>query len=253
VTHVADERVLEFPGARPAEAASSWPHRTAWPALDLRDAFEEEYFASPLAYGGRYDRANPPHKLASYLHEVRDAKPTGTLLDVGCAFGRFLQVAAAHYACEGLDTSRYALARARQEVPAVTLYHSAIQDFATDRRYDVITCFDVLEHVPLIDRALARLRALLAPDGVLIAAVPVYDTPFGWAVGMIDRDPTHLHRWSRRAWLERLQDAGLSPLAKKGIVRIPLPGHFVHAIGKQWWPWAAAILVVCARGTGGAS
>jgi 2-polyprenyl-3-methyl-5-hydroxy-6-metoxy-1,4-benzoquinol methylase len=129
---------------------------------DLRGAFEEAYFACPLAYGGQYDRANPARKLASYLREVREAKPGGTLLDVGCAFGRFLEVAWPHYSCEGLDVSRYALAAARRRLPDVPLHHAAIEEFVTDRRYDVVTCFDVLEHVPQADLAMRRVRALLA-------------------------------------------------------------------------------------------
>ncbi|MBI3998879.1 MAG: class I SAM-dependent methyltransferase, partial [Armatimonadetes bacterium] len=207
---------------------------------------EEEYFACPLAYGGQYDRANPPRKLASYLREVRAAKPAGWLLDVGCAFGRFLDVARAHYECEGLDVSRYALERARRLLPEVPLYHTAIQDFGTDKRYEVVTCFDVLEHIPELDLALGRLRDLLAPGGVLAAVIPVYDSPMGWAVGLVDRDPTHLHRWSRRDWVKRLEAAGFTVRTLKGILRVPLPGYFLHGISPLWSRWSAAIFVVCA-------
>jgi len=246
VTHLADERALPFSVARTEEPVSPWfPGAAALHASDLRGAFEEEYFASPLAYGGRYERANPPRKLASYLREVRAARPDGNLLDVGCAFGRFLEVAAPFYTCEGLDVSRYALVEARRRVPDVPLHHAAIQDFVAARRFDIITCFDVLEHVPELTQALVRLRALLDPSGVFVAVVPVYDTPMGWAVGMIDRDPTHLHRWSRHAWCERLRDAGLAPISVKGIVPVPLPGVFLHSISPTWWTWSAAILLVC--------
>jgi SAM-dependent methyltransferase len=245
VTHLADERVLPFSVALAEGRVLLWmPGAPPW--SDLRDAFEEDYFASPLAYGGRYEHANPPRKLASYLREVRRAAPGGRLLDVGCAFGRFLQVATPHYACEGLDVSRYALTVARRRVPQVPLHHGAIEDFTADERYDVVTCFDVLEHVPALGRALARLRGLLESDGRLVAVVPVYDTPAGRAVGLIDRDPTHVHRWSRQAWLERFRVAGFAPLVVKGVVRVPMPGFFVHGISRWWRAWAPAMLVVCA-------
>jgi SAM-dependent methyltransferase len=245
VTHLVDEHVLPFSVAQVEERALRW-RPGAPPRPDLHDAFEEDYFASPLAYGGRYEHANPHRKLASYLREVRTAAPGGRLLDVGCAFGRFLQVAAPFYACEGLDVSRYALAAARHRVPQVPLYHVAIEEFAGQGRYDVVTCFDVLEHVPALARALARLRGLLTPDGRLVAVVPVYDTPVGRAVGLIDRDPTHVHRWGRRQWIERLHAAGLMALVVKGVVRLPMPGFFVHGISRWWRAWAAAMLVVCA-------
>ncbi len=212
---------------------------------DLRGAFEEEYFSCRLAYGGRYDRANPPRKLASYLEEVRAAKPGGRLLDVGCAFGRFLAVAQPYYECEGLDVSRYAMERARRGLPNVQFHHGPIEEFVTDRRYDVVTCFDVLEHVPHADVAMRRLRDVLAPGGVLVAVIPVYDALMGWAVGLIDRDPTHLHRWGRRAWVEHLEATGLAVRRMKGIVRVPLPGYFLHRISERARGWAAVIMVTC--------
>lgn len=242
----ASERTL---GLSVLPADGSWRsvrlHEVTPLPSDLRDAFEEAYFACPLAYGGQYDRANPPRKLASYLREAQGAKSGGALLDVGCAFGRFLEVAEPYYACEGLDVSRYALERARRGLRHVPLYHAAIEEYATDRRYDIVTCFDVLEHVPQVDLALRRVRDLLAPGGVLLAAIPVYDSFMGWAVGRVDRDPTHLHRWSRRAWVERLEAAGLAVRTMKGILRVPIPGYFLHRISERWRAWSAAILVVC--------
>lgn len=242
----ADERTLSLPIAsleglsrvRAGDSPRDLPD-------DLREAFEEEYFACPLAYGGRYDRANPSRKLASYLHEVREAKDGGRLLDAGCAFGRFLAVAQPSYECEGLDVSRYALERARNRLPSIPLYHAPIEEFITDRRYDVVTCFDMLEHVPRVDTALRRLRDVLAPGGVMVAVIPVYDGVMGWAVGLIDRDPTHLHRWGRRAWVDRLEAAGLSVRRIKGIVRIPLPGYFLHRISERARGWAAVVMVTC--------
>jgi SAM-dependent methyltransferase len=245
VTHLADERVLPFSIARTEDRVLPWnPGARSGP--DLHGAFEEDYFASPLAYGGRYEHANPPRKLDSYLREVRRVAPGGRLLDVGCAFGRFLEVAVPYYACEGLDVSRYALTIARRRVPQVPLHHGAIEDFAAEGRYDVVTCFDVLEHVPALGRALARLHGLLEPGGRLVAVVPVYDTLVGRAVGLIDRDPTHVHRWGRREWIERLRAAGFASLVTKGVVRLPVPGFFVHGISRWWRAWAAAMLVVCA-------
>lgn len=214
------------------------------PVID-EHSFDQDYFTTVSNYAGRYDRYNPAHKIAGYLREIRRLRPSGTLLDAGCAFGRFLEEARRHFQCEGLDISDYALTLARKRLPDLVMHHHAIERFHPGRTYDVITCFDVLEHIPDLDRALASLRALLAANGVLALAVPVYDTPPGWGFGLIDRDPTHLHRWGRREWLRRLRAAGLEPIAAKGILRAPLPGYFVHAIGPLFWWFSSAIFVVC--------
>lgn len=214
------------------------------PVFDAR-TFDEAYFTSVSNYAGKYDTYNPPHKIVGYLREIRQLRPKGTLLDVGCAFGRLLRAAREHYTCEGVDISAYALAGARQKAPDIPLYHSSIQEFQPGRTYDVVTCFDVLEHVPDLDQALGRLRSLIAPGGILAIAVPVYDSPLGWLFGLIDRDPTHVHRFTREDWLRRLGAAKLDPIVFKGILRAPLPGYFVHAISPVFRYLSSAIFVVC--------
>lgn len=209
--------------------------------------FGEEYFTHVSNYGGLYRRFNPPHKIRGYLAEIRRVRPGGALLDVGCAFGGFLERARQYYTCEGLDISAYALAKARQVLPATTLHHGSIEGFSASRTYDVITCFDVIEHVPDTDLALARLRALLAPDGILAMAVPVYDTLPGRFFGLIDRDPTHVHRRSRRFWLDRLHQAGFDPIVFKGILRAPLPGTFLHLISPLFRSFSSAIFIISTR------
>ncbi|MDR7417481.1 MAG: class I SAM-dependent methyltransferase [Armatimonadota bacterium] len=217
-----------------------------------RPEFDEAYFTAISNYtGGRYDAYNPPHKIAGYLGEIRRVKPTGILLDVGCAFGRFLAAACAHYACEGLDISRYALGFARDALPRVRLHRAALETYASDRTYDVVTCFDVLEHVPDLDAALRSLRRLVAADGIVALAVPVYDSPPGWVFRIVDRDPTHVHKFSRWKWLTRLREAGLEPVVFKGILRVPLPGYFVHIIS-AWLRWSSSAIFVICRPTGGA-
>lgn len=241
---------MDAPGsmsARGRARGGRWSTESV-PAFD-EHTFDQAYFGAVSNYGGRYDQYNPPHKIAGYLREIRRLRPEGSLLDVGCAFGRFLERAREYYRCEGVDVSGYALGRARERLPAIALHHAAIETFQPGRTYDVITCFDVLEHVPDLDRALERLRALLALGGILALAVPVYDTLPGWVFGAIDRDPTHIYRHGRRFWLRRLRQAGFQPVIFKGILRAPLPGYFVHTISPLLRWFSSAIFIICTRPT----
>ncbi len=221
-------------------------HVVSVPSFD-DNTFDQAYFTQVSNYAGRYERYNPGHKIAGYLNEIRRLRPNGSLIDVGCAFGRFLQEARRHYQCEGVDISAYALRLARERLPDIPLHHRALQAFRPGRTFDVVTCFDVLEHIPDLDAALRGLRGLVAPGGVLALAVPVYDTPPGWFFGVIDRDPTHVHRLGRGEWLKRLAAAGLRPVVYKGILRVPLPGYFVHAMSPLFRWFSSAIFVISAR------
>jgi 2-polyprenyl-3-methyl-5-hydroxy-6-metoxy-1,4-benzoquinol methylase len=229
-----DSDAREFPG-----------HAAVTTPIIDEHTFDQDYFTTVSNYAGKYDRYNPPHKIAGYLAEIRRLAPSGTLLDAGCAFGKFLREASRHYTCEGLDISEYALTVARQKVPDLPLHHAAIEAFDPGRTYDVVTCFDVLEHIPSLDLALGSLRRMLSPRSVLAVAVPVYDTPPGWGFRLIDKDPTHLHKFDRGDWLRRFRAAGLDPVVAKGCFRAPLPGYFVHQIGRVLWWFSSAIFVIC--------
>jgi|GEM_PF-502038 len=217
------------------------------PVFD-ESTFDRDYFTSVSNYAGRYDRSNPPHKIAGYLREIRRLRPAGSLLDVGPAFGRFLEAAQEHYECEGVDISAYATRLARERLPGVPIQQCALQAFLPGRTYDIVTCFDVLEHIPDLDAALNRLRGLVAPAGLLALAVPVYDSPAGWVCGLVDHDPTHIHRLGRLEWIRRLKQAGLEPIVFKGILRVPLPGLFLHAMSPALRWCSSAIFVICAQG-----
>ena len=95
--------------------------RAAVPLAFDENTFGQDYFSGGSNYAGRYDWFNPPHKIAGYLREIRRLRPAGSLLDVGCAFGRFLQAARHHYECEGVDISVYATGLARERLPDVML------------------------------------------------------------------------------------------------------------------------------------
>lgn len=209
--------------------------------------FEERYFTEVLDPRGRYARHNPPRKWLGYLREIRQLRPQGTLLDVGCAHGRFLAVAREYFECDGAEISEYALAAARQSLPDLRFHVGSIETLNPRRQYDVITCFDVLEHVPDLDGALHRLHRLLRRGGILVIAVPVYDSPPGWLIRLIDHDPTHIHRRSRWFWLERLRQTGFKPVVVKGILRLPVPGYFVHTISPLLRRFSSALFVICTR------
>ncbi len=212
------------------------------------NTFGQDYFAGGSNYAGRYDWFNPPHKIAGYLREIRRLRPAGSLLDVGCAFGRFLQAARRHYDCEGVDISAYAAGLARERLPGVPIHRCALQAFRPGRGYGVVTCFDVLEHIPDLEAALWRLRDLTSPAGVLAIAVPTYDSPAGWIFDLVDRDPTHVHRLSRHEWIRRLKQAGFRPIVFKGILRLPIPGRFIHVISPAFRWCSSAVFLACVRG-----
>ncbi len=95
------------------------------------------------------------------------AQPPGRLLDVGCSTGRSVRVATrAGWRAVGLEPCRWAVREARRAgLPVVegTLEQHPFRP----GEFDVVTLWDVIEHVPDPRGVLAAVHSLLRPGGVI--------------------------------------------------------------------------------------
>jgi SAM-dependent methyltransferase len=141
---------------------------------EAQSYFEDSYFNGGVA--GGYDdyiadealhRQNA-HLRLKLLTELGTAPP-GQLLDVGCAHGFFLDHArASGWTVRGVEVSPVAATNARTHfgldvVPTLT---DAVGEHPGE--HDVVTFFQVLEHVASPLDALSQARACLRPDGLLV-------------------------------------------------------------------------------------
>jgi 2-polyprenyl-3-methyl-5-hydroxy-6-metoxy-1,4-benzoquinol methylase len=99
---------------------------------------------------------------------------SGRLLDIGCGTGEFAGVMKeAGWQVQGVEP--YAAAResaqARFGVPVVDVPQQAS---LSDRSYDLITLWHVLEHAHDVNRSFRELDRLLAPGGTVLIGVPNY-------------------------------------------------------------------------------
>ena len=103
---------------------------------------------------------------------VKRFKSAGALLDIGTGIGQFLHFARDHFQVEGTEVSESAINIAKEKYGLV-LKRGQVEDIDFgDRRFDVITLFHVLEHVPNPSLVIKKCRSLLTPTGVLVIAVP---------------------------------------------------------------------------------
>ena len=191
--------------------------------------FEQEYFARHYR---DYARQNPPKKLR-YYRALAERAAAGVaaprVLDVGCAFGAFLSELDPAWQRHGMDVSRFATDLARRTVPGVTFAQAGATDIPFTGPFDVITAFDVIEHVAALDQVGAAVGARLNPGGHFIFVVPVYDGPTGPVIRLLDQDETHVHKQSRDWWLAWAAQR-FDVLEWWGIYRYLLPGGFyLHA------------------------
>ena len=102
----------------------------------------------------------------------------GTLLDVGCATGDFLAEVAAQEGWQvlGIETSAAAARYAREQVGLDVLVSTLNRASFPDESLDVITMWDVLEHVYDPCAVLDEVARLLRPGGLFVVNHPNLDS-----------------------------------------------------------------------------
>jgi 2-polyprenyl-3-methyl-5-hydroxy-6-metoxy-1,4-benzoquinol methylase len=97
------------------------------------------------------------------------------VLDAGCGVGYGAAMLAAAGAAEvmGVDVAADAIAAAAEANPGIEFTVGDLHALPfEDGRFDVVVCFEVIEHVDRQDAAIAELARVLAPDGVLAISSP---------------------------------------------------------------------------------
>lgn len=101
------------------------------------------------------------------------APPDARLLDIGANLGLFVHEAAARFRASGIEPSADVVAWAQREVGADLEVGSIDDDLERFHgQMDVVTMFDVLEHLPDPNRALRQCHRVLRPGGHLFLTTP---------------------------------------------------------------------------------
>jgi SAM-dependent methyltransferase len=99
----------------------------------------------------------------------------GRLLDMGSGLGFFLKAMARHpdWEAHGCEISPAAVKYAREELGLKNIVCTPLQDADLPRgSFDIVTLWDVLDHILNPDPLLARCHALLKTDGTLFIRTP---------------------------------------------------------------------------------
>lgn len=97
----------------------------------------------------------------------------GTLLDIGCSSGAFLQsLKGDGLKLCGIEISPDEARRAELTSGAKVFVGQILDADFSPETFDIITCFDVLEHVHQVKQVVTRVREWLKPGGIFYVIAP---------------------------------------------------------------------------------
>ena len=135
-------------------------------------------YSSPASYATWLTEVQPRHELWRRRFEaVLGTRPSGSLLDVGAGLGTFLAVASGRgWRVAGTEVSSTAI-RYAAATYGIDLIRGRLDEVELATRFDVITLWHVIEHVPDPVATLQACRRLLAPHGRVVLALPNDSAP----------------------------------------------------------------------------
>lgn len=164
----------------------------------------------------------------------RLAGPSGRVLDIGCSAGLFLRSLGEGWAKYGIEPSKAAASEARKRVPSGEIVNATLDSAKlTVQTFDLITMWDVIEHVDSPKAALQTVRSMLAPDGHLVMVTPDIGSLMARAMGR--RWPhlirAHLYYYDKKTLRLLAQAAGLKVISISRYTRFFKISYVMRRIG----------------------
>jgi 2-polyprenyl-3-methyl-5-hydroxy-6-metoxy-1,4-benzoquinol methylase len=171
-----------------------------------RSAYTEYFADKPFIF----------KNLTKHINQIRKIKPRGKLLDVGCAMGFMMELAnLSGYNAFGFDPSAYAISQADKIIKKQIKLSTIDTVIYPKADFDIITMFDVLEHLSDPVSNLKKLVTFLKKDGIISIATGDTDSFMAKVLGKrwtFYIPPQHLFFFNRKNLVTLLNQAGLEPI-----------------------------------------
>ncbi|MGD8450518.1 MAG: class I SAM-dependent methyltransferase [Phycisphaerae bacterium] len=203
----------------------------AWAGVDLAAIYDADYWRSTETGRGYADyfslaqamTRTHGQRLSWIARQLRrGASPAGAqlrLLDAGCGPGYFVAAAQqAGFVASGVEISTYAIEFARRELGQDVRQGHICRADLPDGPFDVVTMWDVLEHLPDPSAALTAVADVLRPGGLLLlstgdaASLAARLSRSRWHLFTL---PEHLWFFNPASLRHLLRGAGLEPAGQR--------------------------------------
>ncbi len=185
-----------------------------WDLYECNDCAAQ--FWIPFAEAGRgyYEGfTHVSHGLSAAQKKTLAAGVHGRALDIGCQTGEFMSALKSGQ-CEvwGVDIDENAVAFARQHYGLDRAFAADMSEFLKRSdlpAFDLITAFELIEHIADPVGFMRQLEKRLAPGGRIVISTPSRERYFAQSISS-DLPPAHVTRWNEKAITNMLRGTGLA-------------------------------------------
>ena len=133
----------------------------------------EDYDAGWDQWADMVKYSPAPYHRRRLIVDLAQRVRFASVIDIGCGTGELLRAVEQRFhpaVMAGTDLSPAVVKRNQEHMPAVSFHAHDLARGPLDRRWDLVLCSEVIEHIADYDAALRHLRAMCA--GHLIVTVP---------------------------------------------------------------------------------
>jgi 2-polyprenyl-3-methyl-5-hydroxy-6-metoxy-1,4-benzoquinol methylase/predicted RNA-binding Zn-ribbon protein involved in translation (DUF1610 family) len=170
--------------------------RTRAREFDPNTYYAESYFSGGETDGyADYLGAEPVlrREFSGTVDFIRQLRPSGRLIELGCAYGFFLQEAKPYFDVAGVELAAEAAAHCRAQ--GLNVVTGLADEIAALGNADVFVLLDVIEHLPDPYETLRLCVQHLNPEGIIVITTGDFASPLARMTGAAWRlmtPPQHL-------------------------------------------------------------
>lgn len=190
------------------------------PNVVLYETYERHFFSDGAYVDYVKDKEVLQKNFSRFIGILRQYSPAGLLLEVGCAYGFFLELARQHWQVQGVDINREATSFAREQLGLDVVCGDLLDLPMRDDTYDVVAMWDTIEHMRNPSDYVAKVARILKPGGILALTTGDIGSFIATVRGKRWRlyyPPFHLHYFSRRTIARLLGRFGLKVVKNSAV------------------------------------
>ena len=174
--------------------------------------YGNDYYAIDSNYDKMLFKGKKPFHYIFWRRKLNKLIKNGSLLDIGCGKGFFLEYMTKFYSTMGTDVSKYGVSESKKILGEVPLCVADATSLCFKHEiFDIVTAFDIIEHIGDPKQMFDECHRVLKLNGLLVLTTPntnsigrklKQDEWFGY------RDPTHVSLLSPSEWTVLLEVSG---------------------------------------------